>query len=158
MRAVARHVVFVALVSGFFSLCGVRANHDVAQAQRRTPVTVTRLYTGPDGQTHAEDVDVKLSPSTGAAGGAERSALVNVSSVQFQRTPANQFQDWHNAPQRQYVVTVSGRREAEIAGGKRVILEPGRIILAEDLTGKGHITRGAGTEDAVTLIIALRDE
>jgi hypothetical protein len=31
-----------------------------AQAQTRKPMFITRLYTGPDNQTHAEEVEVKF--------------------------------------------------------------------------------------------------
>jgi hypothetical protein len=34
-------------------------------------------------------------------------------------------------------------------------LEPGRIVLAEDLTGKGHITRTLGKEDWAFLLVPL---
>jgi hypothetical protein len=63
--------------------------------------------------------------------------------------------DWHTAPRRQYVITLSGRGEIELAGGKKIALEPGHIELAEDLTGKGHITRVVGTEDRVTIALPV---
>ena len=71
---------------------------------------------------------------------------------------AGSVQDWHTAPQRQYVITLSGRGEIEVAGGKKIALEPGHIELAEDLTGKGHITRAIGSEDRVTLWLPLADQ
>lgn len=61
------------------------------------------------------------------------------------------------APRRQYVVTLSGRGEVELADGKKIPLEPGHILLAEDLTGKGHISRGLGTEDRISLFIHLAE-
>ena len=36
-------------------------------------------------------------------------------------------------------------------------LGPGSIDLAEDLTGKGHITRVIGNEDRVTIAIPVSD-
>ena len=39
---------------------------DDVMAQRRTPIVVTRLYTGPDGQTHAEQSDPKLTGNPAA--------------------------------------------------------------------------------------------
>jgi len=122
-------------------------------AQGRAPVKVTRIFTGPDGQTHAEEVDMKLAPS----GGEELSEMIKVTGLQFRRTPPNYFVDWHHAPRRQYVITLSGRGEIEIADGKKVMLGPGHILLAEDLTGTGHISRGVGTEDRISLFIPLAD-
>ena len=42
-------------------------------------------------------------------------------------------------------------------GGRKIALEPGSIILAEDATGKGHISRTIGTEDRIALNILLAD-
>jgi hypothetical protein len=41
---------------------------------------------------------------------------------------------------------------------KSAELGPGSIDLAEDLTGKGHITRVVGNEDRVTLAIPVSDK
>jgi hypothetical protein len=56
------------------------------------------------------------------------------------------------------VITLSGYGEVEVAGGKKIHLEPGHIDLVEDLTGKGHITRTTGTEEQVTLTLPLSDQ
>jgi hypothetical protein len=56
------------------------------------------------------------------------------------------------------VITLSGRGEVEVAGGKKISLEPGHIDLVEDTTGKGHITRSLGSEDRVTLTLPLVDQ
>jgi len=130
-----------------------RTDHDVS-AQPRKTFKVTRLYTGPDGQTYAEDVNVKLTPS-GNSG--ELSQMVKVTGLQFRRQAPNYFQDWHTAPRKQYVITLSGRGEVELAGGKKIPLDPGHILLAEDVTGKGHISRGVGTEDRLSLFIPLAE-
>ena len=36
-----------------------------AGAQEHKRIFITRLYTGPDGQTHAEEIDAKFSPAGG---------------------------------------------------------------------------------------------
>jgi hypothetical protein len=56
------------------------------------------------------------------------------------------------------VITLSGRGEIEVAGGKKISIEPGHIDLVEDTAGKGHITRVMGTEDRVTLWLPLADQ
>ncbi len=109
------------------------------------------MYTGADGQTHTEEIVMKMMPS----GSGELSEVITTSGVAVRRQPPNYFQDWHPAPRRQYVITLSGRAEVEVAGGQRVSLGPGHILLAEDLTGKGHISRGVGTEDRISLIVPL---
>jgi hypothetical protein len=64
-------LVLAALVG---SIVVMSSAHHVA-AQRRTPVTITRLYTGADGQTHAEKIEVKLTPSATLAGREESETL-----------------------------------------------------------------------------------
>jgi hypothetical protein len=129
----------------------------VLTAQRHTPVTFTRLYTGPDGQTHAEEITVaKLTPDP-ARSGLEASENIKVTGLQFARTSPGWVKDWHTAERHQYIVTLSGRGEIEVAGGRKIALEPGRIVLAEDATGKGHISRTLGTEDRIALNIQVAE-
>jgi hypothetical protein len=152
MRSTVRLLASSLVVGSFVLVWGVPTNDDILAAQKRTPISVTRIFTGPDGQTHAEEIDVKLLPG-GTSG--ELSEMLKVTGLQFRRTPPNYFVDWHPAPQRQYVITLSGRGEIELVGGKKIPLGPGHILLAEDVTGKGHISRGVGTEDRISLFIPL---
>ena len=145
-------LVFGPIVVCFVVMGGIRSHDDIAAAQKRTPITVTRIFTGPDNQTHAEEITVKMMPG-GRSG--ELSEMLKATGLQFRRTPPNYFVDWHPAPQRQYVITLSGRGEIELVGGKKIPLGPGHILLAEDVTGKGHISRGVGTEDRISLFIPL---
>jgi len=153
MKSMTKQLAFVALVGGTLVGWGARTDRDIVVAQRRTPIMVTRMFTGPDGQTHAEDVELKLN----ARGDSELSEIAKVTGLQFRRQAPNYFQDWHPAPRRQYVITLSGQGEVEFTGGKKVRFGPGHIMLAEDLTGKGHISRGVGTEDRVSLFLPLAE-
>jgi len=123
-----------------------------AQTQAHKSMFMTRLYTGPDNQTHAEEVEVKF----GNPG--EAFKLMQVTGAELRRGATGTVSDWHRGPRRQYVITLSGRGEVEVAGGKKISLEPGHIDLVEDTTGKGHITRSTGTEDRVTLTLPLADQ
>jgi quercetin dioxygenase-like cupin family protein len=146
MISIVNRLTLAAALAGCFVL--------IALAQRRTPVTVTRLYTGPDGQTHAEDIDVKLVPRI-PLDGYEQSETRPAASLQYVRAAPGYVSGWHTAPRRQYVITLSGRGEIELAGGKKIPMEPGRILLADDLTGKGHLTRTLGKEDRVSVVVQL---
>jgi hypothetical protein len=55
------------------------------------------------------------------------------------------------------VVTLSGESEVELEGGRKVRLGPGHILLAEDTTGQGHISRAVGGQDRLSLFIPLAD-
>jgi hypothetical protein len=57
-------IVSASLVGGFVMMWGTRRHDDIVSSQRRTPIVVTRIYTGPDGQTHAEEITVKMLPAS----------------------------------------------------------------------------------------------
>jgi quercetin dioxygenase-like cupin family protein len=84
---------------------------------------------------------MKLGASISDKPGFEQSEAVKVTSVTLVCFAPGFFEDWHNAHARRYVITLTGRGEVELGGGQKITLEPGRVLLAEDLTGKGHITR-----------------
>ena len=122
-----------------------------AQAQTHKPMFMTRLYTGPDNQTHAEEVEVKFK----AGSPNEAFNMGQVTGAELHRGAAGRVSDWHVGPRRQYVITLSGQGELEVAGGKKIPVGPGHIELIEDITGKGHITKVTGTEERVTLQLPI---
>jgi len=126
----------------------------MVSAQGPTPVKVTRLYTGSDGKTKVEEYEIPLKPQ---GRGTDLSTTVAVKSLQFRRTNKDYDLDWHPAPSRQYVVTLSGESEIELEGGRKLRLGPGHILLAEDTTGQGHISRALGAGDRISLFIPLAD-
>jgi quercetin dioxygenase-like cupin family protein len=125
-----------------------------AEEAARGPLIIHRLYTGSDGQTHVEDIEAKftLLGETGAY------KLMANAGAELRRAPPGRVADWHVAPRRQYVITLSGHGEIEVADGKKIQLGPGDVDLVEDVTGKGHITRTIGSEDRVTIQIPLTDK
>ena len=123
-------------------------------AQGNTPVKVTRLYTGPDGKTKVEEFQIPLTPRDR---GSDVSGSAALTSLQVRRTNQNYYLDWHPASRRQLVVTLSGESEIELEGGRKIRLGPGNILLAEDVTGQGHISRAVGSKDRITLDIGLAE-
>lgn len=113
---------------------------------------IVRLYTGEDGESHFEEIDVDWKP----AGAAETSPTQAATGIFFRRAPAGHVQEWHPAPRRQYVITLSGQAEIEISDGTVRRFGPGDLVLAEDVTGRGHITRAVGNEPRVYVTIPLK--
>ena len=154
MRSIANWLVMAAFVSCVTLTWNSYHSQSIVSAQQRMPVTVTRIFTGSDSQTHAEQVDVKLTPVAGQyAQWWEHSQSAKVASSQFVRFAAGFVQDWHPAAARRYVITLTGRGEIELADGTKIPLEPGRVLHAEDVTGKGHMLRTLGKEDWVVLFV-----
>ncbi len=145
--AIAGHVAIPSIGAHF-------AQPGVVMAQTHKPAFMTRLYTGADNQTHAEEAELKFTPGSPA----EVSKMMQITGAELHRLAVGSVDDWHRAPRRQYVITLSGRGEIEVAGGKKISVGPGNIDLVEDTTGKGHITRVVGTEDRVNLQLPLVDQ
>ena len=153
MGSTIRWRIVVGVIGLFVLILGLQTRRNAAAAQSRKPLFITHLYTGPDGQTHAEEIEAKFTAAPG-----EVFKMMGVTGAELHRAPGGNVSDWHVAPRRQYVITLSGRGELEVAGGKKIPVEPGHIELIEDTTGKGHITRVTGTEDRVTLQLPLADQ
>jgi quercetin dioxygenase-like cupin family protein len=129
------------------ALLALLASAQTGSAPKHKPLMMTRLYTGPDGQTHFEETEAKFT----VGGNNEVFKLMSITGAELHRAAPGTVIDWHTAPRRQYVITLSGQGEIEVAGGKKFSVGPGHIDLVEDTTGKGHITRVTGNEDRVTL-------
>ena len=98
---------------------------------------VTHLYTGDDGRSHFADLDVPLDRQSYGS----QSSLLPVDGVILRETPEGGEQAFHPAPRRQFVVTLSGQAEIELGDGTKRRFNAGDIMLADDTTGQGHITR-----------------
>jgi hypothetical protein len=64
--------------------------------------------------------------------------------------------DWHNPPQRLLVLWLSGEVEFEMSDGDVRRLPAGSVVLAEDTSGKGHISRHP-PEGQLVVHVALAD-
>ena len=139
----------LAVVTGARWLAG-----DALVAQGRTPVKVTRIYTDADGKTKVEEFDIPLTPRDK---GSDVAAPIALTTLQVRRTTPEYFLDWHPASRRQLVVTLAGESEIELEDGRKIRLGPGSILLAEDTTGKGHISRAVPGKDRIAFDIGLAE-
>jgi uncharacterized cupin superfamily protein len=113
-----------------------------------------RLYTGDDGESHFEDVEIDLQAGQFAG---RYSDPVRVKTVIFRETDGDYDLDYHTAPRRQFVINLRGSVELETGLGEKRQLGPGDILLAEDTTGRGHRSRAVNAETRESLFIPLAD-
>lgn len=124
---------------------------------KRTP-KLWRVYSGSDGQSHVAEVPLALKPFVDVEGAhGESSPMQSASGIVFRVAPAGYVLDWHCAPRRQYSISLSGSAEIEVGDGTVVRIEPGDVVLAEDLTGRGHVTRVIGEQPRFYAIVPLND-
>ena len=113
---------------------------------------ITRLYTGSDGESHFEDIEIPLEDS-GDIG--RMSQVQNVTGIIFRETEPDYDYDWHTVPQRQYVITLSGGVDIEVGDGTIRRFGPGDILLAEDTTGRGHRSRAVNAQPRESIFVTL---
>lgn len=101
---------------------------------------VTRLFTGADGRSHFEDRFVPMHHIDGVG---DMTARLAADSVFFRDTGGGgpEVWDFHVAPRRQFVIHLAGVAEIEVGDGSRRRFGPGDLLLADDTTGQGHISR-----------------
>ena len=109
-----------------------------------------RMFTDPNGTARWEPVDLAKNPEW--MGGMDTTRIV------FGERPPGVLQDWHPAPQRQFVFIISGRLQIGFEDGSTKVFGPGDARLVEDTTGKGHTTIALGDEPCITGTIGLKDQ
>ena len=150
MPMTTRRWAVVILVAVFVLAWRAQTNQDVAVAQARKPIMMTRVFTGPDGLSHAQQVEMKLNGNV--------TEMMKATGAEFSRRAPGPVSDWHVGPRRQFVITLSGRGELVMGDGTKVAVGPGHINLIEDTTGKGHTTQNLGSEDRIVITIPLADQ
>src|SRR4051812_24840720 len=142
-------ILFILLGVGLGSM--LHPKQALADEGERT-MKVVRIYTGPDNKSHFEDLQIPLKDS-GKVGLV--SELMKATGVVFRETAGDYNYDFHTAPRRQYVVNLEGEVEIEVGDGTRRILRSGDVLLAEDTTGQGHISRAVAGKPRKSLFITL---
>ena len=113
---------------------------------------ITRLYMGPDAESHFEDIDVPLK----SLGGTDsRSEIIPATGIFFRATSGEFKLDWHNAPRRQYIILLKGQSEVIVGDGTSRQFGPGDVMLAEDTSGRGHITRAVNDQPRISIFITV---
>lgn len=113
---------------------------------------VTSLYIGTDGESHFEDIDIALENVWGVE---RRSEPMKATGILFRETGGDYNIDWHNAPRRQFVIMLEGHVEVIVGAGSKRLFGPGDILLAEDTTGRGHISHAVNGQARMSIFVTL---
>jgi hypothetical protein len=89
-----------------------------------------RLYGGAEGQSHFEQLD--------NAKAAYFNDTKPATSHLFRDDFAPHIVNFHRAPRKRWVVTLTGSVTIGIGDGSSITFYPGDVFLAEDTTGQGH--------------------
>jgi quercetin dioxygenase-like cupin family protein len=117
-----------------------------------------RIYAADDGASRFEDVELE-GARTHIVDGVPPllvSGPFNCSQITFVEQPKDAG-PWeaHVAPQRQWIVVLSGRVAITTTDGNCRELGPGEVILAEDTAGRGHLATPLTTDFRLAMIPIL---
>jgi len=116
-------------------------------------MNIIRMYTGTDNKSYFEEIELGFNPVQEA----QRSTSQSSSTIQFVYQPPGYVIAMHPAPRKQYVITLQGQAEIIMGDGTKRTFGPGDIVLAEDLTGEGHITKIVGDVPRISAQISVND-
>ncbi|MGH8259114.1 MAG: hypothetical protein ACREUG_05440 [Steroidobacteraceae bacterium] len=119
--------------------------------------TYVHLYSDAHGVSHFRDETVTLKTAVGPHGGPDEALAAYTLSAhggaQLLSLKRGASEDWHNAPRRMFLIVVQGTAEVTASDGEVRRFGPGSVLLMDDATGKGHITRNVGPADHVAVTI-----
>lgn len=103
-----------------------------------TGLNLIRVSTGPDGETHLDDVHYSMAKTKHGLTAQD----VQVTEIALHTSVGDAAEPpFEVSPCRQLVIPLAGRAEVEASDGTKRALEVGSILLAEDTSGKGHRIR-----------------
>ncbi len=99
---------------------------------------IHNLYADENGESHFRDIEVDWTTKRGTSLLSDR---IPVECIIFRKTPGDYDLDWHPAPWRQYIVNLDSGVKITASDGEVREIGAGEVILVEDTTGKGHLSK-----------------
>ena len=107
-------------------------------------LTYLRIFADQSGESHMEELALAMLPKQifPKLPHLHLSSVLTATGLSFCRVPPGMTEvTWHNSPSRKIVIWLTGEIEYETSDGMVRRLPPGSVVLSEDTTGKGHISR-----------------
>jgi hypothetical protein len=120
-------------------------------------VRYTRIYAGPDGESHFADGEIELrefayAPPAPPFAVSDPSPATGVAMTML---PVGWYGDWHPTPRLQWWFQLAGELDVGTSDGDSRHFSPGDIVRVEDTTGRGHTTAVAGTDPVVAVYVHI---
>ena len=103
---------------------------------------IHNLYTDASGESHFRDIQVEWIEETRSG---KLSRRLPATGIIFRQVPPTYELDWHPAPRRQYIINLDAGARITASDGESRVIGAGEVILVEDTTGKGHLSKAVGT-------------
>src|SRR5258708_6729347 len=102
---------------------------------------IHNIYVDDAGETHWRDIEVQGAEERN---GRKLSARLPANGIIFRETGGDYDLSWHPAPRRQYIINLDGGVKITASDGESREIGAGEVILVEDVTGKGHLSKSIG--------------
>ena len=102
-------------------------------------MTIHNLYVDDNGESHFRDIEIEWVEKS--RGGSRLSKRLPATGIIFREVPPAYDVDWHPAPRRQYIINLDAGVELTASDGESRVIGAGEVILVEDVTGKGHLSK-----------------
>jgi hypothetical protein len=119
-------------------------------------IEVLNIWADEAGISHFREIEFDLEdiPQGGSI-----SRPIAVTNLWFRATPEGQDMDFHPAPRRQLVVTLSGGvAQITASDGETRLVKPGDLVLVEDTFGQGHRSKAFDGLPRTSVFIGLADQ
>ena len=113
---------------------------------------IHNLYADAGGQSHFRDIEVEWAEERNFS---KLSRRLSATGIIFRETSAEYDLDWHPAPRRQYIINLDGAVQITASDGESRIIKAGEVLLVEDTTGKGHLSKSVGGEMRRSIFVPI---
>ena len=113
---------------------------------------IHNVYVDASGESHFRDIEVEWAEETPTG---KLSIRLPATGIMLREITADFEDSWHRAPRRQYVISLAGGVEITVSDGETRHIGAGELVLVEDTTGKGHITKSSGGVPRHTIFVPV---
>jgi len=155
---------FILFISGVMALLiksgPVNSQSEPADTEGADPMPLTRIYSDSTGASHFSDMEIPFelqdyappAPPISVTDIFESRGWVVISS------PVGWHGDWHPVPRRQYMICLAGSLEVQVSDGEIRRFGPGSVLLVEDTSGEGHMSKVIGNERGYMVAMPIVEE
>jgi quercetin dioxygenase-like cupin family protein len=113
---------------------------------------IHHLYPDANGESHFADLEIEWAEQSKAA---KLSQRFPANGIIFREVEPSYELDWHPAPRRQYIVHLTGAVEITASDGESRVIGTGEVLLVEDVTGKGHLSKSVGDQPRLCIFVPV---
>ena len=116
---------------------------------------IHNLYVDAKGETHFRDIEVEWAETRGSSKFSKR---LPAHGIIFRETGGDYDLDWHPAPRRQYIINLDGGVRITASDGESRVIGAGEVVLVEDTTGKGHLSKAIEGKMRRSIFVPVDEE